>query len=586
MVYADETMDIEDIYVEPPEVSALTDEDSGDEDDDGDLNRLSGRQLRAQAELKLGNNRRVGSSDEIADVREEENPCQKTSRKRQKKETKTYLWAKGDLQSRGNAFPIPDFSRYSELSPIELFELFWTEDIYSYLLDETRKYALFKNYQDPHITLDEIKCVFGIFILSGYNRKPGRRFYWDSKADMEHPMVKNAMRRNRFEQVLQFLHLADNNSPDQMDKAWKVRPLMDKMKAQFLEHFTPEEEINYDESMVKYFGRHSCKQFIRGKPIRFGYKMWSLNTRGGYLINFDIYQGKNPRSNENVEIRYGKSTAPLVMMIEELRQVKKNLPYKLYTDNLFTSANLLQGMRDIEIWCTGTMRENRLPREIPLPPKNELSKKANRGDYHHILDRESGILYVKWMENNVVSMASTCYGTEPLTQVKRFSQKEKKIVHVPRPHLIGRYNNSMGGTDLMDQNIARYRIAIRSKKWWWCLFTWMVDVSIENAWYIYNRAGNATPQLAFRRDIATAYLMRYGTASKGPGRPSTGLPSSSSNRISDNVRYDRMDHFLTYIPNKKRWRCANEGCRSIVRTMCVKCGVGVCVECNLDFHQK
>ena len=36
------------IYVEPPDVHELTDEDSGDEDD-ADLNHLSGNQLKAPA---------------------------------------------------------------------------------------------------------------------------------------------------------------------------------------------------------------------------------------------------------------------------------------------------------------------------------------------------------------------------------------------------------------------------------------------------------------------------------------------------------------------------------------------------------
>lgn len=44
--------------------------------------------------------------------------------------------------------------------------------------------------------------------------------------------------------------------------------------------------------MTKYYGLHNCKQFIRGKPIPFGYKMWCLNLADGYLINFNIYQGK------------------------------------------------------------------------------------------------------------------------------------------------------------------------------------------------------------------------------------------------------------------------------------------------------
>ena len=45
-----------------------------------------------------------------------------------------------------------------------------------------------------------------------------------------------------------------------------------------------------DESMIPYFGGHGTKQFIRGKPIRFGYKMWALTTPSGYLSQIEPYQ--------------------------------------------------------------------------------------------------------------------------------------------------------------------------------------------------------------------------------------------------------------------------------------------------------
>ena len=36
--------------------------------------------------------------------------------------------------------------------------------------------------------------------------------------------------------------------------------------------------------MVPYYGRHPVKQFIRGKPIRWGYKAWVAATRLGYVF--------------------------------------------------------------------------------------------------------------------------------------------------------------------------------------------------------------------------------------------------------------------------------------------------------------
>jgi len=52
--------------------------------------------------------------------------------------------------------------------------------------------------------------------------------------------------------------------------------------------------------MVPYYGRHSSKQFIRGKPIRFGFKMWCLNRRLRYLIQCDPYQGASRAFNADI----------------------------------------------------------------------------------------------------------------------------------------------------------------------------------------------------------------------------------------------------------------------------------------------
>ena len=45
--------------------------------------------------------------------------------------------------------------------------------------------------------------------------------------------------------------------------------------------------------MVPHYGRNGLKQHIHGKPIRFGYKVWSLCTRTGYFTHAIPYQGSS-----------------------------------------------------------------------------------------------------------------------------------------------------------------------------------------------------------------------------------------------------------------------------------------------------
>lgn len=469
---------------------------------------------------------------------------------------KSFTWIKGgDFEELQLEFPQPDFSKYKNLSIVDIFETFLDYDIINYLVDETRRYALFLNCPDPHISHDEIRCFISILYLSGYNKLPSKKSFWDSMDDMKNEAVCNAMRRDRFLQICRFIHCADNTQIDAKDKAWKIRPLMNMIKNKCLENVVPQKHLAYDESMVKYFGKHGCKQFIRGKPIRFGYKMWCVNTNDGYLVNFELYQGKDPRENEKYNSVFGKAVSPLILMLEDLPESKKNLPYSLYMDNLFTGLNVFNYVKYLGYSAIGTIRQNRIPKNCPLTEKKKFSKKE-RGSFETAIEKNKGILLVRWMDNAVVTMASTDVGTENVSSVRRYSQKHKKHINVSRPKLIAQYNQYMGGTDQMDQNIATYRIGVRGKKWWWPIFTWLLEIPMNNSWSLYKKVNSKQiTQLDFRRELVLTYLQRYGVARIGAGRPSKSL-SSSDSRVSDDIRYDRMDHLVSYTQEKKRRRCA------------------------------
>jgi hypothetical protein len=78
----------------------------------------------------------------------------------------------------------------------------------------------------------------------------------------------------------------------------------------------------------------------------FGFKVWSLNTVDGYLINFEVYQGLNPRRNVTYQETFGKAAAPLVQMNEGMPSEKQSLPYHFYFDNLFTGIKLLSFLKE------------------------------------------------------------------------------------------------------------------------------------------------------------------------------------------------------------------------------------------------
>lgn len=55
-------------------------------------------------------------------------------------------------------------------------------------------------------------------------------------------------------------------------------------------------------------------------------------------------------------------------------------------------------------------------------------QKKTRGFYEHIIERNDGVILVRWMDNAVVTIASTSAGVHPEGTVKRYCQKEKKNI--------------------------------------------------------------------------------------------------------------------------------------------------------------
>lgn len=131
----------------------------------------------------------------------------------------------------------------------------------------------------------------------------------------------------------------------------------------------------------------------------------------------------------------------------------------------------------------------------------------------------------------------------------------------------------MGGIDRSDQNIELYRIAIRGKKWYFPLFTHCIDLAIQNAWQLYRSDGGDMDQLQFRRRIASTLLAQN-------KKPSTYHTGRLSKNMNVDIRYDRLEHYVTR--QEKQTRCGH--CHQRATTRCRKCNIAVHVQCFVDYH--
>lgn len=421
---------VQEVTVFPP-VNAcadITDEDSGEEDV-VQLDNLPGSQLRAPAEIKLN----TGSTDDFSSdddlplstfVQEIGNSIQEKKTKKKK----IYEWVKQDivateqkiLTQEGNA------TRSNPRSPLEYFYDFFDNSIIQKIVLETNRYVQQRN-RTQTVTDTEIRAFIGVLVLSGYVPVPRRKMFWERERDANNKLVTDSIPRDKFDFIMSNIHLQDNNNLDSKDRFAKVRPLFDHLKQKCLENGRFEPMHSVDEAMVPYYGRHGAKQFMKGKPIRYGYKLWVGTSRLGYIYWFEPYQG----AATNISTDYAKEGVGAGAVLEYARTLRKKWSTQnihLFFDNFFTSMSLLEILTAKGFYATGTVRENRLPGN-PLEDKKIFKKKA-RGSYDFKKIADQNIIAVKWNDNSLVTLCSNYAGVEPLHNVKRYSRKEKQNVQV------------------------------------------------------------------------------------------------------------------------------------------------------------
>lgn len=187
----------------------------------------------------------------------------------------------------------------SEFTPYQIFRSVANFDnfITNIVLPQTRLYA----QQQGHVfqvTPPELNAYFGITLVMGYHRLPTIRDYWSTEPDLRVPYVANVMRRQRFEEIRAFLHFNDNSlmkssSDPQHDRAFKIRPVLDHFNSSFLAALSSTQFQSIDEHMIKFKGHNILRQYVKGKPIQWGFKMWCrCDSKTGYLFECDLYLGK------------------------------------------------------------------------------------------------------------------------------------------------------------------------------------------------------------------------------------------------------------------------------------------------------
>nr|CAD7194015.1 unnamed protein product [Timema douglasi] len=171
--------------------------------------------------------------------------------------------------------------------------------------------------------------------------------------DIPEEYLENVNTPDNENKHFEILNICDNLTLDENDKFGKVRPLWLLLNKRWLHVFPKDANVSIDEAMAPYYGRRGAKQHIHGKPIRFGYKVWCLCSRLGYLVPGEPYQGA---STENTHPELGVGGSVVIDLVDK----SPHGQYSIYIDNLFTSVRLLEELKSKGHYCTVTIRSNRI----------------------------------------------------------------------------------------------------------------------------------------------------------------------------------------------------------------------------------
>ena len=420
----------------------------------------------------------------------------------------------------------------TDVSALSLFELIFDDAMVDRILTSTLAYAESKKkkkrkrynlFMRKKLTKAELYAFLGCLILLSIHKVRNHRKAWSATKAQYLSKLHDLMTCQRFELIGCFLHVVTPEEEDALatNRLKKLQPYLEHIKSNSLTYYQPLQHLSVDERMVKSKCRSHMVQYMRNKPVRWGFKLWVVADTSGYTIDFNIYTGKEESTDHGL-------TSKVVMDLLEPFWFQG---YEVYTDNFYSSPSLFQALLALEIRATGTLRTNRIgvPSAVVAVKRALEKKEAKRGNGYYVRDSSTNIVYVCWRDVKVVTVLSTAYpghSEATVTRRARLCGKMEKI-DVPIPVAVQKYNISMGGVDLSDQYLAYHNVLRRTVRYWKTLFYHGLDIGVVNSFILYNllayQAGmRTTTENDFRDMLVLQIIEKYGREKREPvtkGRP-------------------------------------------------------------------
>ena len=489
----------------------------------------------------------------------------------------------------------PDPSARHEWTPKDYVSMYLDDSDFTNICNCTNIRYFSEKQKNLNLTVDETKTFFGISVLMSCLKYPQIKMYWAKMTKVL--SISSAMTRDRYFQIRSNLKVViDNEISEEQKKAdrlFKVRPLIDRILKGC--HALPRyPDVAIDEQMIPFSGVCTMKQFVRGKPNPEGLKNFVCATPKGLVLDFDIYQGKNTfLGNKRQNLGVGPSA--VVKLSETLSEGTH-----IYVDRYFTTMGLLEHMLDKNMLVTGTIMKSRLPKSINLTSEKTMSR-LGRGSSEQDVRSDNKINVVQWYDMKSVLLTSTALQIEPSDTCKRWSKKDSKYIQISRPNIVKKYNECMGGIDLIDRMISYYRMGAKTKKWTVKTIFHLFDLAIANSWILYRQDKKALgyqekdilKYVDFKIIIAEHFIQRQ-VSNENIFPSMCTRNSSSTGKCSPQVstpKKRKIEHLpIMDSSQKNSVRCKNSKCNGKTKVFCESCRMHFCLtgnkNCYKEFHHK
>ena len=126
------------------------------------------------------------------------------------------------------------------------------------------------------------------------------------------------------------------------------------------------------------------------------------------------------------------------------RNVTRNVNHKVHFYNYFKSANLMIYLSHQGIQALETVHKKCIPSYkikdngveiMPRESSKELVASVEGVDLSLVL----------WKDKNLVTLLSNFSGNNPQSTTERYDYKSKKVISLPCPNVVQKYNKHMGG---------------------------------------------------------------------------------------------------------------------------------------------